>query len=62
MAVQPPPKPKKPQLDEGRVPDDEIPLSVIERAGRQAVAAGFVPVLGAKVKEEQDIMWKLKVR
>lgn len=63
MAVQTPPKPKKPEFDEGRVPDDEL-LSVIELAGRKAAAAGFLPVLGAKApgKEEQDIMWKLKVR
>lgn len=61
MAVQTPPKPKKPEFDEGRVADEEL-LSVIELAGRKAAAAGFLPVLGAKAKEEQDVMWKLKVR
>ncbi|CAM9357939.1 unnamed protein product [Ectocarpus fasciculatus] len=60
MGVQTPPKPKKPEFAEGRVADEEL-LSVIELAGRKAAAAGFLPVLGAKAKEEQDIMWKLKV-
>lgn len=60
MAVQTPPKPKKPEFAEDRVPDDEL-LSVIELAGRKAAAAGFLPTLGGKAKEEQDIMWKLKV-
>lgn len=60
MAVQTPPPKTKPELDEGRVKDEEL-LSVIELAGRKAAAAGFLPVLGAKSKEEQDIMWKLKV-
>lgn len=60
MAVQTPPKPKKPEFDEDRVADEEL-LSVIELAGRKAAAAGFLPVLGAKAKEEQDVMWKLKV-
>lgn len=61
MSVQTPPKPKEPEFAEGRVADEEL-LSVIELAGRKAAAAGFLPVLGAKAKEEQDIMWKLKVR
>lgn len=61
MAVQPPPPKTKPEFEEGRVADEEL-LSVIELAGRKAAAAGFLPVLGAKAKEEQDIMWKLKVR
>ena len=61
MAVQTPPPPTKPEFDDGRVADEEL-LSVIELAGRKAAAAGFLPVLGAKAKEEQDIMWKLKVR
>ncbi|CBN78336.1 NADH dehydrogenase (ubiquinone) [Ectocarpus siliculosus] len=60
MSVQTPPKPKEPEFGEGRVADEEL-LSVIELAGRKAAAAGFLPVLGAKAKEEQDIMWKLKV-
>lgn len=60
MAVEMPPK-KKPEFAEDRVADEEL-LSVIELAGRKAAAAGFLPVLGAKAKEEQDIMWKLKVR
>lgn len=37
-------------------------LSVIDRTGRKAAAAGIVPVLGTKTNEERDIMWKLKVR
>lgn len=63
MAVQtPPPKnTREPEFPEGRVADEEL-LSVIELAGRKAAKAGFLPVLGAKAKEEQDIMWKLKVR
>eukprot|EP00752_Nemacystus_decipiens_P005671 g5132.t1 len=60
MAVQTPPPKTEPRFEEGRVADEEL-LSVIELAGRKAAAAGFLPVLGAKVKEEQDIMWKLKV-
>lgn len=60
MAVQTPPKKPYPEFDEGRVADEEL-LSVIELAGRKAAKAGFLPVLGAKAKEEQDIMWKLKV-
>lgn len=59
MATQTPPP--STDLDEGRVADDEN-LSVIELTGRKAADSAFLPVVGAKAKEEQDIMWKLKVR